>query len=155
MDATTMLSTRSLVKRLAQDFPQFHFLASTRMMWEPGKQTIHYEQTCSPAELLHELGHATLGHSEYHRDITLLGHERDAWQEATRLGTQYDITIDPLVVTDHLDTYRDWLHARSVCPGCEANGLQTDTKTYACPACHTQWTVNEARSCALRRRQIK
>ena len=55
------------------------------------------------------------------------------------------------VIQEHLDTYRDWLHARSICPSCTANGYQISSHTYECPACLHTWRVNEARICALRR----
>ena len=58
-------------------------------------------------------------------------------------------------IEEHLDTYRDWLHARSSCPDCTATGYQTDASTYACPACSHTWRVNEARICQLRRYSTK
>lgn len=105
--------------------------------------------------LLHETGHALLNHSDYPNDIALIAMERDAWHEATRIGTELGISIDGDVIEDALDSYREWLHARSTCPNCGATGVQTADKLYSCLACHHEWTVNDARLCALRRRDTK
>lgn len=150
-----MQSTRSLAKQLTQDFPEFHFVASDVTMWDPSTATIRYNPDDTVAELLHELGHGTLGHNDYRRDIALLGYERDAWQKAISVAADYEVEIDDEAVQDHLDTYRSWLHARSVCPTCQQNGVQIADSTYRCIDCHAEWSVNEARTCALRRRTIK
>lgn len=150
-----MPSTHGLISRLRIDYPQLRFASGSTMMWEPQTQTVYYRKGCTNAELLHELGHALLGHAEYARDIILLEHERDAWSQAVKLASQYGVTISEDTIGDHLDTYRDWLHTRSICPSCQANGIQVEANVYECPACQSRWCVNEARSCALRRRQIK
>lgn len=155
MDATTMPSTLSLLERLSTDFPEFSFASGSSTAWEPNTRTIRYRQGCSNAELLHELGHALEGHSDYSHDITLLGLERDAWQRACALASQYEVIIDDEMIDTHLDTYRDWLHARSTCPACDASGIQVAAKLYECPSCSAKWSVNEARSCRLQRRQLK
>jgi hypothetical protein len=150
-----MQSTRSLAKQLAQDFPELHFVAGDVTMWDPLAGTIRYSPDGTLAELLHELGHGTLGHTDYRRDIALLGYERDAWKKAVSLAADYQIEINDEVIQNHLDTYRSWLHARSVCPACQLNGVQITDTTYRCIDCQTEWSVNEARTCALRRRTIK
>lgn len=81
--------------------------------------------------------------------------ERDAWQYAKdTLGQTYDQAILDDTVEDALDSYRDWLHARSTCPACQATGIQTKKEEYKCLACRTKWRVNEARICALRRYKL-
>lgn len=107
------------------------------------------------AYLLHEFGHALLGHASYSYDIDLLKMERAAWDEALGLADEYDVAIDEVLIEDTLDTYRDWLHARSVCPACTATGVQTALSSYACIACGANWRVNDARQCALRRYPTK
>ena len=77
--------------------------------------------------------------------------EMAAWGEAKRLGLDLNIDVPEDDAEDHLDTYRDWLHARSTCPNCTATGFQKNASTYACPACTQEWSVNEARICQLRR----
>jgi hypothetical protein len=107
------------------------------------------------AHLLHEYGHAALNHSTYHRDIDLLRMEREAWDTAVALAATYHIALDEEIIEDALDSYRDWIHDRSLCPTCQATGIQTAPLSYRCIACSTAWTVNEARTCALRRYQTK
>lgn len=154
MDATTMPSTDSLIEKLRQDFPDFHFQASTDFEWDSSSKTIRYnpEDDSYEPRLLHELSHAVLAHNTYDKDIDLIALERDAWQHARmELAPRYDIRIDADTIQDDMDTYRDWLHARSTCPKCESSGLQIKKHTYRCVSCSATWRVNEARVCALRR----
>jgi len=152
MDATTMPSTPSLLARLKGDYPQFQFTSADDFLWSPSEQTIYYGALpTGDSFLLHELSHGILNHSGYRRDIELIAMERAAWDQASLLAPQYDRILDLELIEDTLDTYRDWLHARSSCPKCDATGLQTKKDTYHCPACNHGWRVNEARVCALRR----
>lgn len=154
MDATTTPSTDSLISKAMSLYPQLTFLAGVDFRWEFDSQTITYDPT-DPRfieRLLHELGHALLQHHTYDRDIDLIGLERDAWHHAkTSLAAEFDVIIDTDIIQDDLDTYRDWLHARSTCPACNANGLQLKKHAYRCLACGNTWRVNEARTCRLRR----
>lgn len=156
MDVTIMPSTTSLAHKLQSDFPAFIFTASDTFRWSPQHKEIFYDQGSDDvASLLHELSHAVLNHTLYTKDIELIEMERDAWAHAnTTLAAKYQITIDDDTIQDALDTYRDWLHARSTCPHCKATGVQTKKNQYKCIACMTEWRVNEARVCALRRYTI-
>lgn len=153
MDATTMPSI-PLLKTIQDDYPQFSFVEGSVFRWSPESKTIYVDSTSEQAPLfvLHELGHALLNHQSYTQDINLLKLERDAWEYAIEhLSATYDITIDENIVQDNLDTYRDWLHARSLCPACGMTGLQSAYGNYSCLACGCKWKSNEARNCALRR----
>jgi hypothetical protein len=153
MDATIMPSITSLATKLQADFPAFTFTGADEFRWSPKEKTIFYDQTSDDqASLLHELSHASLHHTDYTKDIELIEMERDAWEYATiHLAKRYAVPIDDATVQDALDTYRDWLHARSTCPHCKATGLQTKKNQYKCLVCETEWRVNDARVCALRR----
>lgn len=158
MDATTMPSTPSLLEQILRDHPQITFTVHDDFEWSPSSRTIFYDPNDSlwEARLLHELGHAELSHTSYNRDIELIAHERDAWQQAkTILAPHYNITIDADTIEHDMDTYRDWMHARSTCPKCSATGLQTKDQEYTCVVCRNTWRVNEARTCQLRRYQTK
>ncbi len=150
-----MPSIPSLIQKISSDFPQFSFVAGDDFHWSHQDQTVTYRPDGSVEELLHELGHATLAHTDYSRDIELLEIERAAWSAAQTVALRYQITIDDDILQDALDTYRDWLHARSTCPTCRATGLEIKKHLYHCPACRGEWRVNEARICALRRRTLK
>ena len=154
----------SLTKKLSKDLasrPELTHLTFTRgemFSWDHTACAITYDpsEPEAAAYLLHEAAHALLGHNTYRRDIELLDMERAAWQMAIEIAPTYDVAIDPDLTEDALDTYRDWLHARSLCPRCGATGIQTHhAAAYQCLACHHTWKVNEARSCALRRYDTK
>jgi hypothetical protein len=152
MAVTTMPSTTSLIAKLRYDFPDLTFSEGTDFHWAPEQRTIWFIPDGKKELLLHELSHALLDHKEYTRDIQLIEMERDAWKYAREvLGSKYGAPIEDGVVEDALDTYRDWLHARSTCPNCQAIGMQEKRRLYVCAACGSRWRVNEARTCELRR----
>lgn len=155
MDATSMPSMNSLLSQLQLDYPQWDFKPGEQFAWSSSQNTIYYTSTDDPAYILHELAHALLSHSSYTRDIELLKMERDAWSLATeKLAPSYGIVVNDDLVQNNLDTYRDWLHARSLCPECSSVGYQSKHQLYICPVCESQWRVNEARTCELRRYKI-
>lgn len=146
-----------LLSQIQADYPQFSFVEGDTFCWSAGSDTIHFDADNDDvvAFILHELGHAMLSHASYLQDIDLLRIERDAWHMAkTNLAARYDVTIDEQIIQDNLDTYREWLHARSKCPSCSMNGLQTAQGLYSCLACGCRWKSNEARNCALRRKTL-
>jgi IrrE N-terminal-like domain len=150
MDATFM----HLLTRLRTDHPQLRFVLSNGFRWSPEVKTIFIAKDLAHAEAfcLHELSHAILGHNKYERDIGLLRLERDAWEYAKdRLAKFYEVPISDELIQDSLNTYREWLHARSLCPSCAATGIQTNMASYHCIACDQTWRVNEARMCGLKR----
>lgn len=158
MDVTTMPSITSLLNQFNSDFPQFKFQPSSQARWQPEEMTIRYEHANTAnatATLLHELAHALLHHQTYDRDIELISMERDAWDYALGiLAPRYEINIDEEHIESSLDSYREWLHNRSLCPECSASGVQSAQYMYKCLACQTTWRVNEAKLCALRRYKI-
>jgi len=150
-----MPSIRSLLPKLAVDYPTISFTAGTRFAWSPDQHTVYFDTADNnPELLLHELAHGILGHHDYSKDVELVAMETQAWDKAMALADTYAVTISDETVQDNLDTYREWLHARSTCPQCEATGYQSGKQTYSCVACTHTWRVNEARICALRRYKV-
>ncbi len=145
--------TTSLADKLRQDYPSLVYVEGDDFHWSPSRRTVTFiNNSLDQASLLHELSHALLGHEDYKKDISLIEMERDAWQYAKdTLGKTYGQVISVDVIEDALDSYRDWIHARSTCPTCQATGIQTKKEEYKCLACRAKWRVNEARVCALRR----
>ncbi len=143
----------SLIHKLKTTYPEIAFVEAEQFSWSPSEKTVYYNRTQPNAThlLLHEASHALLGHREYRRDIELIAMETAAWDRAKELADEYSVRLHENVIQDHLDTYREWLHARSTCPHCLANGYQTEHSEYECAACSHKWRVNEARICALRR----
>lgn len=155
MDAmTTLWPTLTKIKL---DFPDITFKKGDVFSWFPKTQTVFYKnlrQKNDFAQLLHEIAHAKLQHESYQRDITLIDMERSAWEYAVdMLAPAYNLPLqmDDDIVQDSLDSYRNWLHSRSICPNCEAVGMEIAKHRYRCLQCHSEWRVNEARSCELRR----
>ena len=126
-------------------------------LWSPSSKTVYIDSNEEKPDLilLHEMGHALLNHQEYARDIKLLSMERDAWNFARdKLAPKLDINIDQDFIEDHLDTYRDWLHLKSTCPNCQANGVEKEKNIYLCPICGTKWKTNVATQTQLKRYKI-
>lgn len=146
----------SLAQKLPVDFPQITFTASSRFYWSPKQRTVFYDQAkqdkAADWALLHELSHGLLGHAHYKTDFELLQLEVSAWHKAKQVAESYKIIIDEDHVQDCLDTYRDWLHARSTCPSCTEHGLQRDNAVYYCLNCNNEWRVSSARFCRPYRR---
>lgn len=128
------------VQTLQRDFPNFTFKSSSRFRFHPPK-TIYYDLDAPPdsftLQLLHELGHALSDHTTFTLDINRLKMEREAWERAKTLCKTYHITYDSNFVEDSLDTYRDWLHKKSLCKSCGLTRAQSPDGTYHCPHCET------------------
>ena len=149
--------TISTLQNLKNRYPQFKFVPSKDFIWSSSDNTIYYDNKSPDLSLLllHELSHALLGHNQYDRDIQLITMERQAWDYTIELAPSFGLEIPDNLAQSTLDSYRNWLHSRSICPKCQATGMQTDKRQYSCPVCGYNWRVNEARTCALRRYQTK
>jgi len=154
----TLSPTSGFIFRLRKDYPQFSFRAGKQDHWSAKTNTITYNRKEPLQQLkygvLHELAHALLGHTAYQSDFELLKLESEAWELAAKLGRKYRINISGEHIQNCLDTYRDWLHARSMCPVCGMNTTQRDASTYHCFNCHSEWTVTTARFVRPYRRGI-
>lgn len=155
MAATTMPSISWLIDKITDDYPEICVEIGEKCAWNPDSQTITYSPDDDTSTILHELGHALSGHSVYSLSIELLAMEREAWSRAREVAVSYDITLDENVVEQHLDTYRDWLHSRSLCPSCASTGIEANHNSFECPNCDNRWQVNDARQCQLRRTSTK
>lgn len=146
----------SLLSQLKKDYPDLTFVPGDSFYWSPQKNKIHYrlidESPQSAWPLLHELGHAELGHRRYSTDFELLTLEIEAWEHAKKLAAKYGYQIEEDHIQDCLDTYRDWLYRRSTCPKCTMNCLQIETDTYRCYNCNNEWRVSASRKCRTYRK---
>ncbi len=140
---------RRFVEKLEDDYPQFKFEAGTEEQWSPKTQTITYNPSFEYQRLtfgtLHELAHALLGHSDYKSDLELIKLEAAAWELAAEIGRKYSVDIDFDHIQNCLDTYRDWLHGRSKCPGCGIHTLQDSSSSYRCHNCGAGWKVSSGK----------
>lgn len=141
---------QDLINKLTAKYPDLRFSAGQRFYWSPESGEIFYLRGAKGVKaawsLLHETGHALLGHQNYQADYELLRLEVAAWERAKRIAKELDITIDEEHIQDCLDTYRDWLYKRSICPNCNTKCLQQgDFVHYRCFNCHTKWRVSSNR----------
>jgi hypothetical protein len=144
--------------KLHQLLPSITFVNGETFCWSPATQQITYrgasKNEADTWALLHEAGHAALGHARYSSDFELLMMEVAAWQKAVEVAKHVDVKIDTEHIEDCLDTYRDWLHQRSTCPTCSSTSFQVTPQLYRCHNCSTEWTVSTSRFCrAYRKRQ--
>lgn len=127
---------QDLIKKLQLDFPEFSFKNGKRFLFRyPRTIMIGSSEPGSEISLLHELGHAILGHKSYKTDVERLKMETEAWEKARELAKKYQIDFNEEMIQNDLDTYRDWLHKKSRCPKCGLTRFQDKDKKYHCPRC--------------------
>ena len=149
-----------IILNLTSSYPSISIKPGDTFYWSPGEKTVYYNDSFTSPEgvwaLLHETGHALLDHEQYFTDIELLTKEVEAWERAKEIvdDLQLNITIDEDHIQDCLDSYRDWIHKRSLCPDCYLSGVQTDSETYTCVFCHAHWQVSTDRFCRPYRRKV-
>ncbi len=141
-----------MLEQLQTRYPSLQFVAGSRFCWSPITHQIGYDAERHDAaadwSLLHETSHALLDHASYEGDFELLKLEVAAWRKARELAKDFGVTIDEDHIQDCLDTYRDWLYKRSICPQCSTRALQqNDFAHYRCFNCHTRWRVTPSRFC--------
>lgn len=157
MAAISTPKISSVYSRIVADFAEIRFVEGEDFQWSAEAGTIAHPAIANLEDiafLLHEIGHAALGHRGYERDVQLVQMEREAWEFAVgKLAARYGVglSLEDDIVQLSLDTYRDWLHRRSSCPQCGAVGIESAKQTYTCLVCERSWRVNEARACQLKR----
>lgn len=141
-----------MLEQLQNRFPDLTYVAGKRFCWSPLTRQIGYDVDRDDAaanwSLLHETGHALLEHNGYQGDFELVQLEMAAWNKARQLASDFAITIDEDHIEDCMDTYRDWLNKRSICPQCSTRALQqNDHVHYRCFNCRAIWRVTPSRFC--------
>ena len=155
-----MPSNIELLNKCKQVLPGFVFASAKSFYWSPRTKTVYINQnTLQTPEgqmaLLHEVSHALLGHNHYQFDFELVALEAAAWQLASQKATEWSVPVDTDHIEDCLDTYRDWLYARSTCPTCSMNAPQISKSEYKCINCSTKWSVSPSRFCRSYRMQSR
>lgn len=143
---------KSIIDHCKNLIPNIDFKSSHKFYWSPNKLCVYYDENLIDTDagkwaLLHETAHAYLSHSKYTNDLSLLLMEIEAWKQANIIALDIGIKINNDHIQDCLDSYREWLHARSTCPKCSLNTLQIDNSTYECINCRSKWTVSKSRFC--------
>ncbi len=148
-----------LAKSLATAFPHLAFRPGKKFYWSATSSEVVYNTNASGDTaiwaLLHETSHALLRHRSYTNDFELIEMEVAAWERAKQLAQKLGLpAIDEDHQQDCLDTYRDWLHKRCLCPHCGTKNLQSDSRHYRCFNCDTQWRVTPSRFCRTYRTKV-
>lgn len=138
-----MPSLSQLITNLRLAYPDLIIAAGDRFRFHPPR-TIFYPKnppaTTAPClYLLHEVGHYLQKDQNYTTDLELLQLESRAWANAKTLCQKFQITWDQTFAEHCLDSYRDWLHNRSLCPNCLINGYSDPSGLYHCPLCAKTW----------------
>jgi hypothetical protein len=147
----------NLLHKLITEYPDVKFKPGRFFKWSADKKTLFYNLSLKNASalLLHELSHVVLGHNDFELDVELVNKESVAWKYAQKeLAPLYNVTITDNEIEDAMDSYREWLHKRSLCPDCNTSAFQTKTGIYKCLACTCQWHANDARERHLRRYKL-
>lgn len=151
------IAKTSKFSQLKSMYPAIEFAPGDTFSYSHGNSTVTYpidsvKNTQFFYSLLHELGHAELSHNNFTNDLELVKLERDAWEKSKDIGQKIGIEIDPEHIEKCMDSYRDWLYARSLCPNCHQCGIQSARTAYSCPFCRNRWVVSQSRLCKVTRR---
>ena len=150
-----------IVQKVAQRHPEIIFEPGDEFCWSYENRTVIYPKAAEPnevftASLCHEVGHALSGHSRFLSDVELLKLEREAWVRGSEVAQEsFAFTVPEQHIERCLDTYRDWLYERAVCPTCKQCGMQSKSTEYSCVFCNTTWRVNQSRLCRVTKRRLK
>lgn len=131
------MEVNKFIVQLERDFPDLRFRPGKKFTFRPPRTVVYEQFLDAGAEicLLHELGHAMLGHRDYRTDPERLKMEVAAWGQAEQLCARYGVEFDRELAEARLDSYRDWLHQKSLCPACGLTRYQTPDGQYHCPGC--------------------
>ena len=145
---------------IKKEHPEISFIDSDNFCWKGSTKTISYimprkkdEELRAAAQILHELGHALLNHTDYSSDVELLKLESSAWEQASRLAHKLQIELPKDEIEQSLQSYINWASSRSLCPKCKKNGLQIMQTEFYCLSCDRLWRVSRSRFTRTYRKQ--
>ncbi len=134
-----MPKLNSLLSKLRADYPDLNFTRAERFQFSPPATVFYDPSETEPLLLLHEVGHYLSKQYDYSSDIELLRIESIAWEQAHQICARYGVAWDDDFAQERLDSYRDWLHANSLCSNCQISGYQDTAGLYHCPLCAKKW----------------
>lgn len=149
------LNKQLKIKDIVSLFPELKFEIGKNLSWNPLTKSITLPKKDSEElvyGLIHEIAHAKLAHNTFLNDIELIKMEREAWNKACEIAQdKFELKINNDYIEDCLDSYRDWLYRRSLCPRCALSGFQVNDHEYSCPHCLIDWRVPVSRLCTVKR----
>lgn len=134
-------AARDLVQKISEQYPKLRLKQGKKFAFRSPKTIVYEEKGAGLSlneyklSLLHELGHALLGHRDFRTDAERIKMERAAWERARELCAGWGVSYEEEWVEERLDSYRDWLHKKSLCPECGLTRYQTVNGEYHCPGC--------------------
>lgn len=139
------------IEKIEQDFPAINFVESDTFKWSPDEKAVYFDSNDENAQLatLHEIGHALLQHDDFTSDLDLINKELQAWEKALDLADSYLLEVNEDFIEECMETYRNWLHQRSICPKCQHNVFQGKNFTFKCQNCSNEWQVEADQYCSL------
>jgi len=137
-EPSSPLNARNLafLDSLKSAYPDFFFKPGRKFLFRP-KRTIFYLEDNDNFRflLLHELAHALLKHFSYDTSLERLTLERDAWEKTRQLCSDYKVPFLDSLAEAELNTYRDWLHKKTLCKTCGLSCLEVNSESLYCPFC--------------------
>ena len=131
------INNQLFLEKIISLYPNFTFRSGQKFKFRQQK-TIYYslsETDNFPILLLHELAHANLGHYSFETNLERLKIESAAWEETKNLCQKFNLSFSDDFAKTELDTYRDWLHQKSLCRNCGLIRFETSDGNYHCPRC--------------------
>lgn len=127
----------NFLEKVKTKYPIYHFHFGKKFSFRPPKSIYLGSPNDSNFEMLtlHELAHAELGHFSYKTDIERIKMEVSAWETTKKLCQEFNIPFNSSLSEEELDSYRNWLHQKSLCKKCKLTRYQTPDGTYHCPHC--------------------
>lgn len=134
------LENRAFLDKVIATFPDLVYKPNKKFTFRP-KRTIYYEEKNKnfPLLLLHETAHALLKHRSYKTSLERLTIERDAWEKTRSLCKKFTLPFDTDFAEQNLDTYRDWLHQKTLCKVCGSTCLELGSESLYCPFCQKSY----------------
>lgn len=143
-----------LLSRVKGLFPSLQFINSDIFYWSSDENAVYFNSKLLNSgegvhSLLHETSHGLLHHQSFAYDVELLKMEIEAWTHAKGLLRKFGIEPETERIEQCLNTYRDWIYERSICPCCNQTGIQQSDQSYRCIACLSAWKVPVNQNCRI------
>lgn len=145
-----------LLNKVISEYPDISFVEGEYFSWNHDKNSISYNKNSESAvaDLLHELGHIESDHINYSSDMSLLKKELEAWDNAKEIAEKFSISISENYINECIESYRLWIHKRSLCPKCFQNGLEISEKNYRCINCDHKWKVSSSQDSRVYKKSL-
>ncbi|OGL31030.1 hypothetical protein A3F37_04485 [Candidatus Saccharibacteria bacterium RIFCSPHIGHO2_12_FULL_41_12] len=145
-----------LLEKLIAIYPNIKFSSANSFSWNYNKKCVSYNKNSefAVADLLHEIGHAQCDHEGYTSDLSLLSKEIEAWSIAEDIGKRLNISIPKNYIDKCINSYRNWVYKRSLCPKCLQNGIEKFEREYVCTNCYERWQVSSAQESRVYKKSL-